>query len=370
MHVNRVLSGFAYSEGEEVLFNTFRFSVEGIDEWVGISGIKVDPQLENRTLTITYQLPEEISFNLKNGMQLLITFSYTLPGHPYMREAKITQKTYFKLTSGEKKDLKDFIAVAHKITNLLCFAIDQTVCLDDVSATSDDIQQVISDSKSLSKPIKTYYPSLPFSKEEPKISWHTMLFRFEHIRKHAEKIFNNWFDAYNEIEPALNLYFSTKTGGQKYLDGRFLALAQGLETYHRRTSDEKFMDDDEFSKLVAIIVSECPEEKKDWLQGRLIHGNEINFGNRIKKIIEPFKKHVGSSRDRNKIIRSIVDTRNYLTHYDKSLKNKTASGNDLLTLYFKMEAFFQLHFLQILGFNQKEIKSVLDNCPQLKKKLN
>ena len=69
-----------YDEGESPVFNTLTFSVEGIDEWVGISGISVEHHFEERTATISYQPPEDISLNLDNGMQLLITFHWTLPG--------------------------------------------------------------------------------------------------------------------------------------------------------------------------------------------------------------------------------------------------------------------------------------------------
>lgn len=337
---------------------------------MGISGIKVDNQYERRTATITYLPPEEISLNLNNGMQLLITFSWTLPGFPNATEAKITQKTYFKLASAEERELNNFISIAHKITTLLCFAIEKTVCLERVTATSDNIRQDIGDGNSRPVPINIYYPSLPYSKDEPKIDWHRMLFRYGQIQNDAERIINNWIDAYDEIDPALNLYFSTKTGAQKYLDGKFLALAQGLETYHRKTSDEKLMDEAKFRELVKNIVYQCPKENQEWLEGRLKHGNEINLGRRIKSIIEPFKDVVGTSNERGKIIRSIVDTRNYLTHYDESLKPKAASGKDLWSLCLKMEAFFQLHFLQVLGFTQEEIKSILENCHQLQQKLN
>jgi hypothetical protein len=79
VYVNKALIGVAYDDKEIVSLNTFKFSVEGIDEWVGLSGIKVESQIEKRTVSITYSQPEEISLNLKNGMNLLITFSPTLP---------------------------------------------------------------------------------------------------------------------------------------------------------------------------------------------------------------------------------------------------------------------------------------------------
>ena len=196
-----------------------------------------------------------------------------------------------------------------------------------------------------------------------------MLFRYQQIREDAERIVNNWFDAYDKIDPALNLYFSTKTGAYKFLDTKFLALAQGLETYHRRTSSEKLMEDGVFKELTEDIIKRCPEENQEWLSERLQHGNEVNLGRRIKSIIEPFKDFFGTSKVRNKLIRSIVDTRNYLTHHEKSLEPKAAKDRELWLLCLKMEAIFQLHLLQVLGFTQAEVKSIFDNSHELQHKI-
>ncbi len=370
IHVHKVVSGVAYDKDEIISFNTFEFSIEGIDEWVGVSGIKVTYPEDMRSATITFVPPQELSFNLNNGMQLLIIFGWTLPGFSLTTEAKITQKTYFKLVSKDSRALDDFTSIAYRITTLLCFAIDQTVCLEQVTATSNEICREIANGKSRPVSISLYYPSLPFTEHEPKIDLHRMLFRYKEIQDNTEQIINNWLEAYDKINPTLNLYFSTKIGAHKYLEGKFLALAQGLETYHRRISDEKLMDELKFKTLIETILNQCPEEDRNWLSGRLIHGNEINLGRRIKSIIEPFKEIIGTNKERNKIIRSIVDTRNYLTHYDKSLHSKAAGGKELWELCLKMEAFFQLHFLQVLGFTEKEVKSVLDNSDQLKHKLN
>lgn len=367
--VNKALIGIAYDDKEIVLFNTLQFSIEGIDEWVGLSGIKVEHQVEKLTASITYSPPEEILLNLNNGMKLLVTFSWALPGFPNTTEAKITQKTYFKLVSEQELPLNDFTSAAYKITTLLGFAIDKTVCIEKVSATSDAIRQNIGNGKTVPFSISLYYASLPYTKIEPKIERTRMLFRFGQIREDAERIVNNWFDAYDEIDPALNLYFSTKTGAHKYLDGKFLALAQVLETYHRRTSNEKLMDEAVFKELTKNLIKQCPEENQEWLSGRLQHGNEVNLSRRIKSIIEPFKEFLGTSKERNKLIRTIVDTRNYLTHYDKSLESVAASGRDLWLLCLKMEAIFQLHLLQVLGFTQAEVKSVFDNSYELQQKL-
>lgn len=367
--VNIAFLGVAYDAKEPILFNTYQFSVEGIDEWVGLSGIKVENQFEKRTAKITYSPPEEISLKLNNGMKLLITFTWILPGFPTTREAKISQKTYFKLVSEKERPLNDFISTAYKITTLLCFAVDKIVCIERVSSALNTIRQNIGKGKTRPVPISIYYASLPYTQFEPKIDLHRMLFRYGQIRDEAERIVNNWFNAYNEIDPALNLYFSTRTGAHKYLNSKFLALVQGLETYHRRTSNEKLMDDNVFSEITESLIKQCPEENREWLSGRLQHGNEVSLGRRIKSIIEPFKALFGTSNERNKLIRSIVDTRNYLTHYDKSSESVAVDGRDLWLLCLRMEAIFQLHLLRVLGFTNEEVQSIFDNSSALKQKV-
>lgn len=219
------------------------------------------------------------------------------------------------------------------------------------------------------KHINIFYESISYSEKAPTRNPHEMLFTYWTIKDSAQEVFNNWINAYEFLNPAFNLYFSTKLGAHKYLEGKFLALAQGLETYHRRTSNETLMTADAFESLVADILKSCPKENIEWLQGRLKNGNEINLGKRLKRIIEPFKQYLGSSSERNKILRKIVDTRNYLTHYNKDLEVTYAKGKDLLLLCYKMEAIFNLHFLNVLGFTDEEIKKIVSNCYPLRQKL-
>lgn len=214
-----------------------------------------------------------------------------------------------------------------------------------------------------------YYQSNSYSDKEPKKSWHDMIFRYATIRSNTQQVFNSWINAYEDLAPALGLYFSTKTGAFKYLEGRFLALAQGLETYHRRTSTETLMDIKPFETLVAEVMKGCPPEHVDWLNGRLMHGNEINLGKRLKRIIEPFKNHLGTSSVRSKLLRKIVDTRNYLTHYSENLKGDAARGKELWDICEKMEVIFNFHFLKVIGFSEEEIGKVIKESQPLIQKL-
>ena len=368
-HVSRAFIGASFENGEEILLNRFRFSVEGLDEWFGLSGIGVENDFSNKSATITYSPLDEVALNLDNKMVLKITFSWSLPGFPNIVEAKISQKTYFELLSIDKLRLSEFVSIAHKITTFLSLAVDKAVCVDHAIAESEDLLLGVSEGKSVPVPIKVYYEDLSYTRDIPTINAHDMLFQYAQIIDNAEAVMNSWLRAYDIVDPSLRLYFSVKTGAQKYLEGRFLALAQGIETFHRRQFSEKLMNEVEFDDLIDKICSQCPGDKKEWLLGRLRHGNELSFSRRLSRIIEPIKKYFGEKKQRCKLIRNIVDTRNYLTHYDISLEAVALKGVDLHRACLQLEAMFQLHFLLLLGFDQSGIENVIQNSAELRYKL-
>ena len=369
IQANKLVLGASYGENEPLLFNTLQFSIEGLNEWVGINGFSSNIEFDSKSISLSYKLPENISFQLTDGVQLDIGFSVSTPSFPVSQTATIEQKTYFKLRSSSPLELDELLNLAFQLTTFVGFGLDATVSLGSVTATADDLVQDLGEGKTIPHKFEIIYQSLPFAKEPPKIEWFNMLFGFGSVRERFSDVLKNWFSAYDNIGPALNLYFSVTTGDQKFLENQFLALAQCLETYHRRTSTEKLMDNEVFSSLLETIMQGCPEEHKDWLTARLQFGNDLSLSMRIKKIIDPFKQLLGSSNDRSSLIRSIVNTRNYLTHYSSDLKEKAITGRDLWQLCEKMEAIFQLHLLDVIGFTQDEIVSIHNKSIGLKSKL-
>ena len=361
----RVFIGFPHQEDTNPRFNAVTFSVEGIDEWVGISGIEVDRQIENSALTISYNRPADVALNLENGRQLLITFAWTLPGIPSTKRAEVTQKTYFELISQDSCELDEFISVAEKITAFLCFVMNEIVCLERVSATSDNLRQDIGNGRTAPIPVEIYCPSWPYSKDEPEINKLDMLFKFKEIQSRAESIINKWIENYEQIVPAFDLYFWTKTGGLPSWNMQFLTLVQALEAFHRRTSDDTHMDEHKFEEIRKKLIKEIPKKDRNWFGAKLQYANELTLKNRIEKMIEPFDCLIDDER-RPQLINSIKNTRNYLTHYDSKLEPKAAKGGDLEFLCGKMNALFRLHFLKLIGFDAQEIDAIVDKCSYLK----
>ena len=365
---NRVFTGFPhiqYLQNGIPSFNTFIFSIEGIDDWVGISGISTINAWYRQavgTTTISYKLPKTISFNLANDMRLDFFFIAGRPDTLGPREAGITQKAYFKLVSEEAQELDEFLSVAYKIVDLLCFTINETVYLDSMSATLNELNHTIGQGITRPAKIDIYDPSIYYySKDPPKIDRNQMLFTFSDIRDDAEVMINKWIESYENYRNAFDLYFLAQLKPQLSLEVKFLTLAQGLEAYHRKPNEDNEIDEE----LVASLIEFCPEDNRNWLKNRLEYPDRISLRERIKELTNPFKEIFGNSKERNKLIHKILRTRNHLTHPDPRSEPEAAKEEDLHVLCLKMELLFELHFLKLTGFTPEKIKSIVNNCRKL-----
>ena len=371
IHANQAFIGAIYEDGEDITFSKVQFSVEGLDEWLRISGIHVDHHWDEQRASIDFDPPKEIPLHLPvpGGMEMRFGFRWTLPGFPSIIEARITQKAYVALISTELRPLDDFVTLIFKIHTFLCFAINKIVSLESITAYSTELTQELNDGSTYELPIKVYYESLPQSEAKPKIRLPDMLFLYRGIEKEREDIFNRWLKNYETSEPAFNLYFASKSGAYKYLDGKFLSLVQGIETLHRRNSQETFMSREEFSNLVDTISKSVPNDRREWIRKKLKYANELSLRKRVGEMIEPFEDFFGSNSERKHFIFKVVATRNYLTHYDSGIESQAASGRDLYMLCWKLEALFQLHFLRIIGIKDEDISAIVKENFDLRDKL-
>ena len=369
IYANRAFIGVNYDEEEKISFSEIIFSIDSLDEWLSISGFRVESNwkengdLENAS--IHFSPPEEISFNLPDGIELKFIFLWSWNS----TEVRINQKAYISLKSKKLRPIEYFLDLVSKLHNFLCFAIDKTVSLDSVTGYSSEITQEIWEGKKDEIQIEGYYRSVPYSEIETEIHWSDMLFSYKEVADEFEEILTKWIENYEIYGPAFNLYFASVFSGQKYLEWKFLSLAQGIETLHRRNSQEMEMPEEEFIKIKENVLEVIPDEKQKWLAVRLKHANELSLRKRIKQMIKPFKDLFGNGRERDLFIRKVVDTRNYLTHYDSGLETEAASRKSLWKLCMKLEALFQLHFLRLIGMDIESIKSIANKNPTLRHKL-
>lgn len=352
IHLNKAnFDKVNYSENKINDIKSVNFSIEGIDEWVGISGIKTHHKsLEEKY--ISYRRPISIPIKLNNDMELSIKFREIekREGVPFIKEAGISQKTFFNLISQKPRKLEEFTTIIDKITTFLCFFTSQTVSLDYIAI--GDIH----------KPINVFYQSQIHSKYKPSVERSSMLLDFTTMGDDTEILINNWIEAYKEYERAFDLYFSTKTRSQMPLEDKFLALARSLEIYYRSTSDDKQIEQARLKELIKLCKNQCEnEEEKNFVERNLSSHNTLSLRRKIEKMIEPFEEIIGDTSNQAELAKQITKTRHDLTH------EGTSPEKDLEKLYLKTESIFQLLLLQSVGFNQEQINNIVEWRPRLKR---
>jgi len=363
------LLGAAFGEKEQICFKSFAFSVDGLDEWHEISGIEVKNDFASKSTVVSFDPPAEVPLWSDGSAALSLRFAWTLPSQ-HLTHATVSQKSYLRIEAKEPQPFDYFTKIAYQLVNFFTLAVDATISLSEVVCSHPDVVLETGAGTKYEQPIRVFYASHPFSEQRPKISGHEMLFKMTDLAGNPQSAFQAWFAAYERVMPALNLYFSAKAGAHRYLDSRFLALAQSLETYHRRTFSRTRMPATEFAAALQATLEGAPQQHREWIKARLEHGNEISLADRLTELFAAFPIYFGDDAARKKILRWIVDTRNYFTHWDPSQKKRAAQGSDLLNLVNKMEVLLQLLFVREVGFSDSVIARAVDRNRRLRRRLD
>ena len=372
-HASLAFLGVEYGKEEQVSFSEFSFSVDGLDAWLSISGIgqlEFDEGTEKTSGSIRFHRPEDISLTLSSGDQLEFSFSLSFQnGVIPVTERAVKQTSLVRVRSERPQSVEYFSTIAVRLCNLLSLALDEDVGIQSMTGYLD---LETNDNKESGHPVRVYSQFPPWIDRSPSIRRHRALFLFPDVADRIGDVMTKWFDSYDTFAPALDLYFASRTQTQAYLETKALWLAQALETLHRRSSQETEMPREDFRARIDLVKNSCPTDIQDWVWGKLQYANRLSFKNRIERLVEPFASWFGSnSSEREAFIKSIRDTRNYLTHYDaKATKGRADRPDDLFVLYGKMEALLQLHLLSLIGFDDSSMGFLVEKNRRLRRKLN
>ena len=306
-HARFAFIGGDYEIGEELAFSELSLSLEGLDEWLSISGIRVEWDLEHNSGSIDCHTPEAISLRISDEIELAFSFGLAPPSFSALTtKAAVSQTSYISLKLKGPQPIEYFLPLLFKLCNFLSLATDQPVSINSITGF---LERETGTAEKPRVPIQVYYQSSPRSETKPGIQRHDMLFAYQNVADQCEQILTKWLESYETFEPAFNLYFASRSDALQYLDVRFLRLAQAVETLHRRSCQDTAMPEDEFKELRNSILEGCPQDKKEWMEGKLKYANELSLRQRIKAMIKPFQAWFGNRNETGSFVCKVVDTR-------------------------------------------------------------
>lgn len=362
----KIIANYAFLSEElvdirDAEFYSIRFKIDGVNSFFS-SNVNSN-FTQDSGFSITYNQPQNLNFSISDDFDFEILYQVSINKTFHIGHNAIDEDVSIRLTSKNNlKKFDEFINETYKITNFFSFIMQTPLSIEEVYCSLYENNE---DSLNLEKTRIIYHSSNFFDNFDNK-DIKTPLFLFYQVRNKFESYLPKWIDLYNTIEPTLNLFFSIMYGKHIHYESRFLSLAQALESLHRRTSNEKLLDEEEFSLLVSELKRVCPEKYSQWLEPKFFHGNEISFRKRIQRTIEPFEDIIILRKQKNKLINLILDTRNYLTHYDESLKNKRANSKQLIDVTQKVYLIIIVNILHLIGLSVEEINVIVESNWELK----
>jgi hypothetical protein len=182
-----------------------------------------------------------------------------------------------------------------------------------------------------------------------------MLFNLKLIKDEFNTILRKWFAKAEVLSPIFNLYFGMLYNSDMYLEQKFSNLIQAIESYHRRTRINTEIEPDEHRKRITSIIESIDTQYKEWLENRLTYSNEPHLRRRLSELIDECGKliNISSSKKKKSFISKVCDTRNYFTHDDVSLTDKSAKGIELLHICSKLKIILEFNLLKEIGFSNE-----------------
>lgn len=369
IYAQYLLVGLWFEQNEEIVFDSFEFTFDGLTEWFDKSCGELELANDFMRGVLKFSRNTHLQYLIENN-KLEICFYNSHPIGVGPTGFNLKQNAFIRIFSSDKKrKLGDIHTIISKLYNLFCLAIDKNSSLLSLTCFNSDIAR--DDENKRPIPVEIYFYSACYSKIKPEILWHTNLFGFKEVEGSFNVLLKNWLGGYEVYEPSLTLYFANKRGSvSRYAEDDFLYMVHALESLHRRVSDETELPQEEYKKLFKDITGSVDKKYKQLVCERLNYGNELSLLKRLRRVYSALVEYGITLKDYEDDFKKIKDTRNFLTHYDAKLSDKKATLNEMIVLTRKMEALFQLYLLKELGFTATEIQTkIFNGHNQLRHKL-
>jgi hypothetical protein len=355
-----VIVGEHFEREEDVGFDRLIVDYLHLNAWAGNSGFEIemidDP--ETYPVTVRHEIPEPMTARVGDEYEVTLFFggNRTWSARP-VTEVTITQPAELVVRFPEKRPLGDLMDIAYRLQHFLSLGMRRSSYPVAVWGANGPVGEA--------SRVEIHYRPLGRIDDVKRPESFKMLFALRDLPQGFETAAAKWLKRAEVLDPVYRLYLTTLYDPDMFLEQRFLNLAHALEVYHRRAMSTPDLPEEEHEKRKEAILEAVSDQHRDWLEGKLKYSNEPNLRKRIKEIFKEYpesvKATVGSSgKERDSFINKVVRTRNYRTHFDESLAEQAARGEDLHRINEKLKLLMEVCLLSEIGFEDEDIgKAVL-----------
>jgi hypothetical protein len=317
---------------ESPLFNRLACRIEGLDEWLGVSGITAEHDFDTHRTTITFQAPSDLPFHAGDGVQGKFGFTFSIPRPaPWATKAQVSQSAYIELSTSASWTTENVINWAVKTRNFLSLGTDAPVAITSLDGFLPVDDQEAATASNRENSVKIFFQSAQHSPEPAAVQPWSMSFAYRDLGDGLSSALTNWFDLCRKWPQSVGLFF-----GARYGDGIL-------------TGDLQFL------KVVEAIETLAP--------ARGI-GRNAKLYKKVRRLAEPFAELMGMKGGETEFAERVRSTRHWYVRHDDHWKDQASEGSDLFRLLWQCEALLICHLTAfVLGDEAVAIQVLRDAKP-------
>lgn len=349
--IDIVLFGVHFPKKSDILFNEINVHFEYLSEWINIYGFNIKNNPNNQKINITFKQPKPILLFRDKEYGIYIDFKHSEPTTSNIqRELNIKQDSFLRIKSKTKTHLDNFQKIINLFQQFLVMAVVEPTYPLSISANIEhNVEQ-----------IDIFYQTHPH--EMKKIQPSDMLFTYPDISRNIKHYMKTFFDKYNKLEAVYDIYLGIIYASKMYMEHQFLSLITAIEAFHRRMFEGEYISKKEYLEgiyrdLVNAIPEGIDENYTISLKERMKFLFEYSLRKRLTDILNniPIHRINYLMQDNNKeFVNDIINNRNYLVHYDKSIGNKI-DFKKLYKINRKLKAIIHLLLLKEIGVDLEKV---------------
>lgn len=331
--VTFIFKGIQVENKDQLVFSEVSFSSLNLESWFNPSNLKILHNFDDWSFKLEGKNTMIDSFTLKEGIRLNIDHDVSIKPQNNSNTHIIKKSTDLNLSYASRlnwrviwKDVQCFVSFISFCTNEQSYPT--RLILKDEMFT----EKIGSLAKTI--PVELFFQTTMFhsgsSQNEPR----DHLIPYSILQGNFQHVIQKWYKFYETFQIPINLINSRLKSKRLFNENRFLDAAHALEVFHRLDSNINKFNTDYFEKLKITAIGAFAESKKDreWMEQLLRYANEPSLRQRLKDLIKRYELDFlfVDCKKKKHFINIVINTRNYFTHYDSSIKSHKASGAELI----------------------------------------
>lgn len=283
-----------------------------------------DPDNGMRKILISFEIEDKIINNtdIDDKTSLIVGAGVNYEGKLF--SPKIEQYAYIEILKQDDASIQDFYKNIYRFEQFLSLATLQTVKCSKILLYDKSLFRKYDKEDFFYIPIQLIYVQKNLN-EFSANNRSDFLFDYESISEQYPQIIRKWYTEKEEIAPIRGHLIESIKSKKSFSSIDFLIIIQAIEGFCTR-----FRKESSLSEMLEAII--------------------VEFSN-IDKL-----------KDDDIIVKQVVASRNYFSHFMKKKKYDMLDGLDLYNLTFKLRKILICCVLNFVGFDYSQINHIFNKC--------